>query len=267
MEENKLPNYETLNLTQKEDTLVVKLHRPDKFNAVNSQMLKDLISLADWLRENNEIKYVIFTNEGKFFSVGADLFEVGEDLRNEEEAANDYRVLQIIGQEAIRKLENLEQITIAAIKGSAYGAGVAIATVTDFRYMVKDSVLNLPETNVGLFLTWGCTARLVNAVGALKAKELIMLCEDVTAEEALSAGLINEVCENSNSMDNEVDQLIEKLRGKGQHSIRLTKKLIHSSLSLNIGDIHLTEPELVGKVISVGETREKVEQFIQQKGK
>lgn len=262
-----MQSYETLKLVQENDVLTVTLHGENQIISVSNKMIRELIKLADWLREDRTVKYVVFTNEGKFFSVGADLNELNGTLDEEEMTrAENIRRLQILGQEMMSKLENLEQISIAAIKGSAYGAGVAIALTTDFRFMTDSSVFNLPETNVGLFLTWGCTARLVKSVGALKAKELIMLCEDVSAEECYQAGLINKVV-SANDMEDEVRQLIEKLRTKGEHSIRMTKKLVNASVAVNFGDIFINEPELVQKVVNSGETKEKVQQFVDSRKK
>lgn len=261
-----MTDYQTLDLKQVNDVLEVTINRKGGANAVNLAMIKELIHLADWLREADEIKYVIFTNSGRFFSVGADLVEVAQDFNQAEVQPEGVRRMQILGQEMMRKLETLEQITFAAIQGSAYGAGVAIAMTTDFRYMTESSVLNLPETNVGLFLTWGCTPRLVKSIGAVKAKELIMLCEDVPAEECLQLGLINKVVPQETMMK-EVHQTIEKLRRKGPLSIRLTKKLVNASVAPNIGDIFINEMELVERVAVSGEPAARMNDFLKSKGK
>lgn len=257
----------TLDLKMNEDVLTVTLDREEKHNAFNLQMIKDLISLADWLRENTEIKFVVFKSKGKFFSVGADLFELENNFNNESDSSGLLRRMQIMGQEMVRKLETLEQITISAVHGSAYGAGVVLPLTTDFRYMTESSVFNIPETNVGVFLTWGCTPRLVKAVGAVKAKEIIMLCEDIPAKECLEIGLINKIFASEEEMNSEIQNVIEKIRNKGQLSIRITKKLVNASVAPNFGDIFISEPELVERVASSGETEEKIRQFTESRKK
>ncbi|MEC5424806.1 enoyl-CoA hydratase/isomerase family protein [Virgibacillus sp. C22-A2] len=254
-------NFETIHLEKKNDVLWVWLNRENKVSTINLKMMKELIGLADWLREESEIKFVVFTNKGKLFSAGFDLYNFNEEIENKDEAPQFIRSMSIIGQELMRKLENLEQISIAALRGSAYGGGVAIAMTTDFRLMADGTVFNLPETNVGLFLNWGCTPRLVKAVGALKAKEIIMLCEDITSDECSHLGLVNKVV-STEKLDNEVDQLIEKIRGKGYYSIRMTKKLVNASIMANVGDVFINEPELAERVITSGETKEKVDKFM-----
>lgn len=256
-----MPEFKTLRLELDEDVLTVTFDREHKANAMNSLMVRELIQLADWLRESTEeIKFVIFTNRGKTFSAGADLLELYDGLESGSFQNESTRVYQLYGQEMMSKLENLEQITIAALNGSAYGGGVVVALTSDFRLMTESSVFNLPETNVGMFLTWGCTPRLVKAVGTVKAKELIMLAEDLTAEECYRIGLINKVVPKDQLVD-ETNQLIHNLRRKGQQAIRLTKKLVNASFPANIGDVYINEPELFEKVIASGEIKEKIQPF------
>lgn len=261
-----MQSYQTLNLQREEDVLTVTLNRENRANAVNLTMIKELIQLADWLREEREIKFVIFTNRGRLFSAGADLVELNEDIEDPARGSDYFRRMQSVGQEMMNKLERMEQITISALRGSAYGAGVAIMMTTDYRIMAESAVLNLPETNVGIFLTWGCTPRLVKAVGAVRAKELIMFCEDVSAEECKEIGFINKVV-TADEMDDAVNQVIGKLRSKGNQSIRLSKKLVNASVAVNFGDIMITEPELVEKVVASGETEGKIQEFLRSKGK
>lgn len=258
--------FKTITLKQNHDVLKVTFNRVSKANAVNLEMIKELIQLADFLREESTIKFVVFTNSGKVFSAGADLVELNNVLENDVSSSENTRKMQLLGQEMMRKLENIEQITISAICGSAYGAGVAIAMTTDFRLMVDSAVLNLPETNVGVFLTWGCTPRLVKTIGAVKAKELIMLCEDISAEECLKIGLINQFVSREN-MDEEVNRIIQKIRNKGSLSIRLTKKLVNAAIAVNFGDIFINETELVERVFVSGEPKEKIQEFLVSKKK
>lgn len=249
---------ETLEVEKDEDILYVFLNRRHKANAINIKMIKELISLADWLNENPEVRFVVFSNKGSIFSSGYDLYELCSFLEKDQMMSN---VMQKLGHELMRKLEQLDQITIAAMRGSAYGGGFAIAMTTDYRIMIENSIINLPETNLGMFLTWGCTPRLVKEIGANKAKEMIMLCEDYSASECYRLGIINKVT-TPESLDKEVVKYIDRIRKSGLLSIKLTKKLISAANAVNIGDILINEPELVDRVTSSGETKSKVIKFI-----
>ena len=105
-----------------------------------------------------------------------------------------------------------------------YGAGLALALGCDFRIMVQEATVCIPEVTRGLFFTWGSTPRLVSIVGAAKAKELIMLAEVVDANEALRIGLVNKVVPKD-QLSETVMRLIQKLDSSPFLPIRLTKKL------------------------------------------
>jgi len=109
-------SYETIRLEKSDVILIVTLNRPEKLNALSTQCLQELTNLFRDLREDIETKFVIFTGEGKAFSVGADL---SQTRRSESDAVSKHaaRFSQFQGHDFIRSLENLEQITVAAING------------------------------------------------------------------------------------------------------------------------------------------------------
>jgi enoyl-CoA hydratase/carnithine racemase len=146
-------------------------------------------------------------------------------------------------------------VTIAELDGGAYGGGMAIAMTTDFRVMAPDAVFSLPETRVGTFLTWGCTARLASAVGALRAKELIMLAEDLSAEECVASGLANAVVA-SGELANWTDDLIDRLRARGTAAVFLTKKLVNAATVPAGSNVQFVEPYLVTGIARSGEMLE-----------
>lgn len=234
------PDFKTLSLEQAGDVLHVRLARSEKLNSVSTQMLKDLVALADCLTEATEIHYVIFGHEGKYFSAGADLGLVREMVENPDAM----RLHQNIAHEMMKKLTNLEQITFAAIEGSAYGAGVAIAMTCDFRVMSDEAVLSLPETKRGMFLTYGSTPRLVQTVGLAKAKELIMFAEDVPAQQCKEAGVVQDVVAKGEVLATIMGK-VEKLRTKDWRSVRIAKRVANASVPPEFGNMILTEPELV----------------------
>ena len=87
----------------------------------------------------------------------------------------------------IRNYQNLEQVTIAA----CLGAGLVFVLESHFILVADDALIGIPETNVGIFYTWGSSARLSRLVGPLWAKQLIMTCDNITAEQAVSIGPVS----------------------------------------------------------------------------
>ena len=252
-------SYETLRFDQSDEIVTVTLHRP-KLNLFNSQMVEELIQVWHSLRNNTSARFVILTAEGDHFSAGADLSEFGSG----EFKGEDARIHQLAGHELMRSLENLEQVTVAALRGIVCGAGMAVAQACDFRIMTEDSYYVVPETNIGTYYTWGCTPRLVRMVGASKAMEIIMTCDPLPAEEAYRLNLANKVVQNDSLMQ-ATHEFIEKIASKSPTCIRLTKKIALGASMEGFGNMFICEPELMQEVVSTGETNEGIEAFLQKR--
>lgn len=255
-----LPVFETIKLTFDGDLLTATLSRPARANAVSNQMLRELIALADWLNGNDAVRFLILAGEGPIFASGQDLRELRDELRDSAGAGAAVRALQRSAQEMMQKLEGLEQISFAVLEGSAYGAGVAIAMTADFRLMSDDAVLNLPETKLGIFLTYGATPRLVAAMGASRAKEFIMFARDMSATDAEQFGLVNTVAPRAELMAAALAQVGE-LRQKDFRSLRITKRIAQAAAAVTAGDILMSEPELSEGALADGTTLQLVESF------
>lgn len=255
------PQFPTLLVEESGDTVRVRLNRPGKANAVNRQMLTDLIALCDWLEEREDVHFVVLTNEGKVFAAGQDLGELHAELSDEGARRRNARTLQHLAQEMMRRLENLEQITFVAMLGSAYGAGMAIALTGDFRVMAEQAVGNLPETRLGMFLTYGSMPRLVRMVGLARAKEFVMFAEDATAEELRELGVVQHVRPAEEVLPF-VEERIARLREMDYRSLRLTKRVAHAAAPVNLGDVLLTEPDLVEGALADGDLLPRLEGFL-----
>ena len=93
--------------------------------------------------------------------------------------------------------------------------------------MADTAVANLPETKIGLFLTYGCTPRLTGLIGAARAKEMIMFAEDVPAARCLEWGAVTDVVPGDR-VDARVGEIIELLRQRDRVALRVTKKLVRA---------------------------------------
>lgn len=252
-------SFETLELTQNEDVLHVLLNRPDRLNALNEQMMKDLIDVAEGLRQRDDVQFVVLEGKGRVFSAGADLAELQTNL-NEPPSKNVVRSLQFTGQKLVRSLDHIEQTVVSRLDRSAYGAGLAVALSGDYVVMADDAVANLPESRIGMFLTFGLTPRLVSLVGPVRAKQMITLAEDLSAQTCLDWGLIHSVVPGSR-MDAEVDSLLGRLRQADPVARRIIKKGIRGAMGSSSGLVAL-EDELVDLVFAHGGVKDAVNSFV-----
>ncbi len=254
-----MAEFKTIQYEESGEIVTVRLNHPP-LNLFNARMMEELIQVWHQLRHNTSARIVIITAQGNHFSAGVDLNEI----KNHNMTPEDARLQQLAGHELMRSLESLEQVTVAALRGIVCGAGMALAQACDFRIMTEDSYYILPETNIGVYYTWGSTPRLVRMVGASKAMEIIMTCDPIPAHEAHRLNLANKVVPGD-SLENATHEFVAKILSKSPGCIRITKKIALGASMEGFGNMFVTEPELIQGLVYSGEIRKGVEAFLQKK--
>jgi len=180
--------YQTLLTDFQNHILTIAIHRPDKLNAINNLVMKELNEVMDEVFKNDEIRSVIITGAGiKSFAAGADIGEfqgltVGEG-----------KGLAQKGQEIFKKIENCPKPVIAAVNGFALGGGNELAMACHFRIASENAKFGQPEVNLGLIPGYGGTQRLVQLIGKSRAIEMMISGKIIDANTALQYGLVNDV--------------------------------------------------------------------------
>jgi enoyl-CoA hydratase/carnithine racemase len=255
-----MKQYKMVQVESEKSVLKVILNRPEKANAINIQMLKELNEIISDVRNNQECKFIVFTGSGKHFSGGADMKEFMSIIENNPSNSSWIRNYHLELQEFHRKLEALDQITIAAINGAMYGGGLALALCCDFRFIAKDAKVCIPEVDRGMFFATGCIPRMVNLVGSSTTKELVIMADVIDANEALKIGLVNEIV-TADELFSKIDEMIEKLDSKPFLPIRLTKKIANSSTT-SVDRVSLWESELFEYSLNIGSIKDGVGDFV-----
>jgi len=241
-------DYNNILVERKEPVVNVTLNRPEKLNAINSDLVGEMLHLFGELRTDIAIRYVTFTGAGRAFSSGADISDRGGSAPSDRfEYYTRTRLTQFQGHDFMRSLESLEQITISAINGYALGAGLCIPIACDFRIASERAIIGVPETGIGIFYTWGATPRLTSIIGPAWSKEMIITGDFYDPQKALSCGLVHKVVPHEKLMD-AVHELVEKIDLKGRLATRMAKKMINAAAAPNIGDLYICEPELVERL-------------------
>ena len=181
-------NYQTILFTIDNGICTITINRPEKLNALNSNVLTDLDKALDEIYANPEIKTAIITGAGpKAFVAGADISEFNGLSKDEAMA------LAKRGQDVFFKIENSKKPIVAAVNGFALGGGCELAMACHFRLCSENAKFGQPEVNLGLIPGYGGTQRLTQLVGKGKSMELQMTAHMVDANEALQLGLVNHV--------------------------------------------------------------------------
>jgi len=219
-------NMKTIKFEVRNNIATITMNRPEALNALNNDFFSDMELLLSNIRENNEIRILVITGEGKAFVAGADIAEMVSMNKAEAEKFSSR------GQDVFLGLEKLNMPVIAAVNGYALGGGCELAMACDIRIASNKAKFGQPEVSLGLIPGFGGTQRLPRLVGLGNALNLLLTADQISADEALRIGLVQKVTEPEQLMD-EVYKLAERILSKGPHSVSLIKKVAHIGLELD----------------------------------
>ncbi len=177
--------YQNLIFMKEGAIATVQLNRPQKKNALNSELRREMEEALREIERDTSLKVVIVTGGEEIFCAGADIGEIKEATTAESnyKHAREFQLL-------FDQIESLPQPVIAAVSGYALGGGCELALACDFRIASEGARFGLPEIKIGAFPGGGGTRRLPRLVGAAKAKEMIFTGDPISADQALSLGLV-----------------------------------------------------------------------------
>jgi len=202
------------------------VNRPNQLNALNRKTLAEISSVIEKLRGDESVKVLIVRGAGgRAFVAGADIKEM-KDMDDTEG-----REISAAAQRVFNGIKELPQIVIAAINGYALGGGNELAMACDIRIASSRAKFGQPEVNLGLIPGFTGTQRLSRLVGDGDAKKMIFTTDMLSAEEALSIGLVNVVVPPEGLMRTARD-LALKIMGKSMTAVRLAKRSINEGLPL-----------------------------------
>ncbi len=165
------------------------MNRPEKRNALNPQMVKELTEAFTDMENNNAVRVVVLGGKGPAFCAGADLSYL-QQLQNatyEENLADSLRLAELF-----KLIYTLNKPVIACVEGPAMGGGAGLAVVCDFVFATKEAKFGFTEVRIG-FIPAIVSVFVVRMVGERKARELLLSGKVYSAEEAQALGLINNV--------------------------------------------------------------------------
>lgn len=205
------------------------LARPERLNAMGATMLCELAKAARWFDEQREVRVVIVRGEGRCFSAGADLRDppLVEGLPG---SGNSWIHRREVGQYGLRMADAVEQMramTIAQVHGHAVGGGLVLMAACDLRVVADDTVMFIPEIDIGIPLAWGAIPRLVREIGPALTKELVITCRRFSAAEAKAIGFVNRVVAAS-EVEPHAEELAREIASKPSVPVVITKEHVNA---------------------------------------
>lgn len=241
----------------KPGVLTIFIDNQKALNALTTQMQIDLIEALRRAKEDKSVRVVLIRGAGrKAFSSGGAM-ECLDALEDESGAAAMYQR----GCDIRDIIESMDKPVIAAVSGYCIGGGFEIAMCCDMIYASDDARFGLPESNLGLVPGWGGAIRLPRKVTVNKAKEMILLGEQMPAEEAYRLCIVNKIFPKEDLFE-AVDRIIDRLLERAPLAIRGIKAIVsHAVVDGNIETAHEVEKNLSVYLMSTHDFHEAVAAF------
>ena len=204
------------------------------------------------MASTDDTEIIILRCEGRTFIAGADISEFGKPPQEPSLAT------------VLDALESFPKPILAAIHGTALGGGLELALCCDYRLAIETAKVGLPEVNLGLLPGAGGTQRLAQLVGEGWAKRMILCGERVSANKAMTLGLVEEVVEPGSSLATAFD-LAKRASDQSPTSIAACKRLIHSARDIAIGAGLLAERDEFVALFSTEDQKEGVNAFLEKR--
>ncbi len=253
-------DYKTIEYSVDGKVGVIKLNRPDKYNAITHGLKDDMLKVLGVIQNDKNIRAVILTGNGKGFCAGADLTDFAGPM-TPYDVEND---LKLTYANVVKRITGLHKPVIAAINGPVAGAGIGFALACDFMIMADTASMRYAFINIALVPDAGSSWFLTRAVGYHKAMEIICGGEKIPASECLTLGLVNKVVPVDDIMENAM-AFANKLANGPTAAYVSTKKVLRYAVTHGLNDTIDKESEEQALNILGQDNMEGIQAFLEKR--
>jgi enoyl-CoA hydratase len=237
---------------------VLSLNRPEQWNAVNDDMLRNMESIQNQIILEGSIRAVLIKANGSHFSVGMDLNAI-------KTFGSRFSLNRIAWLQAVYgRWQEMPIPVVAAVQGYCIGSGIEMILGCDIRIAAENARFRLPEVSLGLSPDMGGTTRLTKLVGIGQAKRLIMGCQEIKAQEALNLGLVEEVVKEE-ELEARALELTEKMAAYPPLAMGWAKKGINMAQENSTAAALLFEQAQSSSCFSSEDLKEAVAAFMEKR--
>ena len=249
--------YKTIVVENADYVSLIRLNRPDALNALNTQLLGELVQALREADDNEKIRVIVLTGSDKAFAAGADVKEMSGksfiDVFSEDFFAAEANAII-----AIRKP------IIAAVAGYALGGGCELAMMCDFIIAADTAKFGQPEITIGTIPGSGGTQRLTRFVGKSKAMDMNLTGRFMDAEEAERSGLVSRVVPAKKLME-EAMAAAHKISEKSQIAVLAIKDAVNRSYETTLGEGLLYERRVFHALFATEDQKEGMQAFLEKR--
>lgn len=251
-------DYENIIVEKEGPIATIRINRPTALNALNEQTLRDLMHAVTDLETDQSISVAILTGEGKSFIAGADIKHMMDLTPLQAKIFAEY------GHNLLNKIEASRIPFIAAVNGFALGGGCEVMMACDIAIASTKAKIGQPEINLGISPGFGGTQRLTRHIGRMRAKELLLTGDNISAEEAFNLGLVNRVVEPDVLMDTAM-RLANKIASKSNIQVSFIKALVNKGADIDLATANYLEISYFSSSFSTHDQKEGMKAFIEKR--
>jgi enoyl-CoA hydratase len=251
-------SYNTVLFAVEAGVATLTFNRPDRLNALNAEMFREISAVFDQVRQNPDVRALILTGQGRAFIAGADIKELAES------EALKAREISQIGQEVMSKVELLPIPVLAAVNGFALGGGCEMAMACDIIYASEEAKFGQPEINLGVIPGFGGTQRLARLVGLGLAKDLCFTGRTIDATEAKAIGLAARVYPAADLMKESL-RAAKIMAQKGRFVMQTMKQVMDRGFGLELRSGLALEADAFGLCFAHPDAREGTTAFLEKR--
>ncbi len=237
---------------------IITLNRPKALNAMNTETVNELRELLKEIDNDKNIRCLIITGEGRAFCAGGDINEESQTT-----VITGYQFSRNC-MEVLDTMESFRVPIIGAINGYALGGGLEFALACDIRIASKTAKLGSPEITLAVIPGWGGTQRLPRLIAPSKAKQLMFTGDSITAEEAYRIGLVDEVSEPEELM-NDAIKMAEKIAHWGPLAMTRLKIAVNDGLQCDLQRGLQIEAALFAQLYGTEDQQEAMHAFLEKR--
>lgn len=199
----------------------ITINKPQRRNALDDHTWVLFSEMCAGIAGRDDVRIVLLNGAGEHFCAGADIYELREHILDSAWMKRNQAHIAL----ALDAYANLAQITVAIVRGCCFGGGTALAVSSDFRIASHDARFAITPAKLGLTYRLVDCLRLHQLIGPARAREMLLLANEVDAETALSWGMVSD-CVAATELEAVVNARIEKLLALSQYSQRGIKSTL-----------------------------------------
>ncbi|MFD0121151.1 enoyl-CoA hydratase [Streptomyces virginiae] len=245
--------YETILLERKGRVAVLTLHRPEALNALNLQVMTEVVAAAEELDQDPEVGCIVLTGSAKAFAAGADIKEMRPQGYMDMYLSDWFTAWDRLGQ--------VRTPTLAAVSGYALGGGCELAMLCDILLASDTAKFGQPEIKLGVIPGIGGSQRLTRAVGKAKAMELCLTGRTMDAVEAERAGLVSRIVP-ADELLSEALAVAETVAGMSKPVAMMAKEAVNRAFETTLTEGVRFERRLFHAVFATADQKEGMSAFV-----